>query len=94
MVKNRHLARAISDAGWSEFRRMLEYKGQWYGSEVVIADRWFASSKRCSGCGEVKASLTLADRTFRCDCGLVVGRDVNAARNLSLYPQLMGGAAT
>jgi len=83
LVRNRHLSRAISDAGWSEFRRMLEYKTVWHGSRVVVAPRFFASSKRCSGCGNVVETLPLSERTYSCGrCGLVMDRDLNAARNL------------
>ncbi len=86
MLKNHHLAQAIADVGFGEFRRQLEYKATWYGCRVVVADRWFASSKTCSGCGWKDERLTLADRTFRCQhpiCGLVLDRDRNAAINLS-----------
>jgi putative transposase len=83
MVKNRKLARAISDQGFGKARRMLGYKTTWNGGNLVVADRWFPSSRTCSACGTVKAKLSLAERTFRCDdCGLVLDRDVNAARNL------------
>jgi putative transposase len=83
MVRNRCLSRAISDAGWSEFRRMLEYKAGWYGSKVVVAPRAFPSSKRCSACGSVKETLSLSERSYSCwRCGLDIDRDLNAARNL------------
>jgi putative transposase len=83
MVRNRHLARAISDAGFGELRRQLIYKAAWYGSELVIADRFFPSSKRCSACGEVREHLTLAERTFVCGaCGFSLDRDHSAALNL------------
>lgn len=82
MVKNRRLARAISDLGFSEFFRQLEYKSRWYGSSVWAADRWFPSSRLCSGCGAINRDLTLADRAWTCGCGLEHDRDVNAARNL------------
>jgi IS605 OrfB family transposase len=84
MVRNRHLARAIADTGMAELRRQLTYKTAWYGSRLVVADRFYPSSKTCSACGWVKAKLTLAERTFTCDaCGLVLDRDLNAARNLA-----------
>lgn len=84
MTRNRSLARHIADQGWGEFRRQLTYKAAWYGAEVVVADRWLASSKTCSRCGTVKAALPLSVRTFRCDdCGLALDRDFNAARNLA-----------
>lgn len=86
MLRNRKLARHISDAGFGELRRQLEYKTAWYGTELIVADRWFPSSKTCSGCGAVKADLTLSDRVYECDgCGLVVDRDLNAAINLARY---------
>lgn len=82
MVKNRSLARAISDAAWSEFRSMLEYKAQWYGREVIAVDRWFPSSKLCSTCGTLREKMPLHVRTWTCDCGTTHDRDVNAAKNL------------
>ncbi|MEV6015621.1 MULTISPECIES: RNA-guided endonuclease TnpB family protein [unclassified Streptomyces] len=82
MVKNRSLARAISDAAWADFRTMLEYKAAWYGREVIAVDRWFPSSKLCSHCGTLQVNMSLALRTWTCDCGTVHDRDVNAARNL------------
>jgi len=83
MMANRRLARAVSDQGFGAARRMLGYKTAREGGTLVVADRWYPSSKKCSGCGSVKAKLTLAERVYRCDaCGLVMGRDVNAARNL------------
>ena len=84
MVRNRSLARHISDAAFGELRRQLEYKTKWYGTRLVVADRWYPSSRTCSGCGHVDAGLTLADRTYRCgECGLNLDRDVNAAVNLA-----------
>ncbi|MER6692360.1 RNA-guided endonuclease InsQ/TnpB family protein [Streptomyces minutiscleroticus] len=82
MVKNRHLARAISDAAWAEFRRMLEYKAQWYGREVIAVDRFFPSSKRCSACGSVQNTMPLSVRAWTCACGTTHDRDVNAAKNI------------
>ena len=83
MTRNRRLARAIADQGFGTARRMLAYKTAWQGGTLVLADRWFPSSKKCSGCGTVKAKLALSERIYRCDgCGLVLDRDVNAARNL------------
>jgi putative transposase len=88
LVRNRRLARAISDSGMGELRRLLAYKSTWYGCRLVVADRFFPSSKTCSGCGWVKAKLTLAERTFRCEaCGLQIDRDLNAARNLAKLVQ-------
>ncbi|MEV7275994.1 RNA-guided endonuclease TnpB family protein [Streptomyces sp. NPDC093111] len=85
MSRNHSLARAVFDASWAELRALLEYKCQWYGRVLVVVDRWHPSSKTCSACGSVKAHLALNERTFRCDdpvCGLVLDRDVNAARNI------------
>jgi putative transposase len=83
MVKNRRLARAINDAGWGEFRRQLEYKGKWYGCEIKVADRFFASSKIHRTCGWKNEDLKLSDRTWICGgCGAVVDRDKNASENL------------
>ncbi|WP_427168970.1 RNA-guided endonuclease InsQ/TnpB family protein (plasmid) [Streptomyces sp. C1-1] len=82
MVKNHTLARAISDASWRELRMMLEYKCAWYGRELVVIDRWFPSSKLCGTCGTVTAKMPLNVRAWRCDCGAVHDRDVNAARNI------------
>ncbi|MET7783588.1 RNA-guided endonuclease TnpB family protein [Streptomyces sp. NPDC005388] len=82
MVKNRKLARVISDAAWSEFRSMLEYKANWYGREVIAVDRWFPSSKLCSACGTLQDKMLLNVRTWTCGCGATHDRDVNAAKNL------------
>jgi IS605 OrfB family transposase len=84
MVRNRRLARAISDAGFGELRRQLAYKTDWNGGRLIVADRWFPSSKTCSACGAVKTKLTLPERTYTCTtCGLILDRDLNAARNLA-----------
>ncbi len=86
MVKNRHLARSISDAAMGELSRQLHYKARWHGVEVRVADRFFPSSKTCSGCGEVKTNLGLSTRTYSCEvCGLVIDRDLNAAINLARW---------
>ncbi|MFD6192614.1 RNA-guided endonuclease InsQ/TnpB family protein [Streptomyces sp. NPDC060275] len=82
MVKNRSLARAISDAAWSQFRSLLEYKAAWYGRNVIAVDRWFPSSKLCSTCGTLQEKMPLNVRTWTCDCGTTHDRDVNAAKNL------------
>ncbi len=83
MTRNRRLARAVSDQGFGQARQMLGYKTTWNGGTLIVADRWFPSSKTCSGCGAAKATLPLSERTYRCgNCGLVLDRDVNAARNL------------
>jgi putative transposase len=83
MTRNHRLARAITDQGFGQVRRMLTYKTTWHGGTLIVADRWYPSSKTCSACGTVKAKLSLSERTYRCDaCGLVEDRDTNAARNL------------
>jgi putative transposase len=88
MLRNRRLARALADAGLAELRRQLSYKTTWYGSRLVVGDRFYPSSKTCSTCGWVKAKLTLAERTFTCEaCGLQIDRDLNAARNLAKLAQ-------
>ena len=83
MVKNHSLAKHISDASWGEFTRQLEYKSTWYGSTLVKAPRFYPSSKTCASCGAVKAKLSLAMRTYACECGHAVDRDLNAAINLA-----------
>ena len=90
------LNRAILDAAPGELRRQLGYKCSWYGSALVVADRWYPSSKTCSGCGWRKPSLPLSERTFRCEaCGLVVDRDLNAALNLAaLVRAIVPGTAS
>ncbi|MCX0273824.1 transposase [Nocardia zapadnayensis] len=82
MVRNRSLARAISDASWSQFRSMLEYKADWYGREVIAIDRFYPSSKTCSTCGRINGSMPLHVREWVCPCGARHDRDVNAARNI------------
>jgi putative transposase len=88
LVHNNRLARAIGDAAWSEFTRQLAYKAGWFGAELVVCDRWFASSKTCSRCGVLKDRMSLAERVFVCDCcELVVDRDRNAAANLAAWAE-------
>jgi putative transposase len=83
MLANRRLARAVADQGFGQARRMLGYKTTWNGGTLIVADRWYPSSKTCSACGWRKPSLTLAERIFTCGaCGLAIDRDKNAARNL------------
>jgi putative transposase len=83
MIRNRHLARAISDCGWGEFRRQLEYKCQRYGRRLVVIDRWYPSSKMCSVCGHLLAELSLGTRHWTCpSCGTRHDRDINAAMNI------------
>ncbi|MEU2737791.1 RNA-guided endonuclease TnpB family protein [Streptomyces sp. NPDC007095] len=83
MLKNRTLARAISDASWTELRSMLEYKTQWYGRDLIAVDRWYPSSRTCSTCGHLVAKLPLNIREWTCAaCGTVHDRDENAAKNI------------
>ena len=83
MVRNRNLARAISDCGWGEFRRQLDYKCQRYGRQLVVIDRWHPSTKTCSTCGHLLAELSLSTRTWQCpSCGTRHDRDINAAKNI------------
>lgn len=86
MIKNKHLSKAISEQLFYEFRRQIEYKSEVCGIKVVIADRWYPSSKTCSQCGSIKEDLKLSDRVYKCEhCGLVIDRDLNASINLSNY---------
>ncbi len=87
MMANHRLALAISDAGWSEFGRILRYKQDWRGGTVVIADRWYPSSRLCPACGATNSRLTLADRIFICGCGYSADRDLTAAVNLARWGQ-------
>jgi putative transposase len=81
MVKNHKLAKAISDASFGEFRRQLEYKAKWYGSRIVVADKWFPSTKKCCRCGKIN-EISLSQEIYTCDCGNVMSRHLNAAKNL------------
>ena len=85
MMKNRHLSKAVQQQGFYEFRRQIEYKSEWNNILVVIADRYFPSSKRCNCCGAIKKDLKLSDRIYRCKCGNVMDRDYQAALNLKQY---------
>ena len=82
MVKNHNLAKALSDVGFGEIRRQLEYKSEWLGNKIIYVDRWFPRSKICSSCGCISETLKLSDRIFACDCGLSIDRDLNAAINI------------
>lgn len=93
MLRNRRLARRIADAGFAELRRQLAYKTLWNGGRLIAADRWFPSSKTCSGCGAVKAKLSLSERTHSCNtCGMTLDRDLNAARNLAALAVTLAGS--
>jgi putative transposase len=80
MVKNRTLARAISDAAWRQFRTMLEYKADWHNRNLIVVDRWFPSSKLCSACGALTQKMPLNVRSWACRCGTLHDRDINAAK--------------
>ena len=80
MVNKKRLARPILDSGFYEFRRQISYKAELRNNKIYIADRWFASSKKCSSCGHQKETLCLSEREYRCDqCSLKIDRDLNAA---------------
>lgn len=86
LYKNKGLSKHLNDVSFGEIRRQLEYKSKWMGKEVIIADRYYPSSKTCSGCGAIKEKLKLSERTYNCGtCGLKIDRDLNAARNLAAY---------
>ena len=86
MMKNKHLAKHIQNSMFYEFRRQLQYKCSEYGIQLVVADRFYPSSKACSCCGFIKSDLKLNDRFYRCNsCGLEIDRDLNAAENLANY---------
>lgn len=86
MLKNKHLAKAISEQKFYEFIRQMKYKCELYGIEFIQVDRFYPSSKTCSCCGNLKSDLKLSDRVYRCDaCGLVIDRDFNASLNLAKY---------
>jgi putative transposase len=94
MLTNRRLARHVADASLAEFRRQVEYKTAWRGGRVIVADRWFASSKTCSNCGAAKTKLALSERIYGCKvCGPILDRDLNAARNLAEYGQRVVAAS-
>ena len=85
MMKNRHLSKAVQNQGFFEFRKQLEYKCNDSGIQLIIADRFYPSSKLCSCCGKIKKDLKLSDRTYRCECGNVIDRDFQASLNLRAY---------
>lgn len=83
MIKNKHLSYKIEDCSFYEIRRQLEYKCEWNNINLIIADKWFASSKICSNCGNKKEILSLSERTYKCDyCNCIIDRDFNASINL------------
>ncbi|TMV53125.1 IS200/IS605 family element transposase accessory protein TnpB [Paenibacillus mesophilus] len=83
MMKNRHLSKALAGQKLYEFIRQMKYKCERIGATFIQADKWFPSSKMCSSCGEIKSNLKLSERTYACNCGHVIDRDMNAAINLS-----------
>ena len=85
MIKNKHLSKSIQQQGFYEFRRQIEYKSAWNNISVIIADRFFPSSKLCSCCGMIKKDLKLSDRVYKCDCGNIIDRDYQASLNLKQY---------
>ena len=82
MMKNKHLSDCIRKQGFYEFKRQLQYKCKFRGIELLVADRFYPSSKTCSQCGKVKKDLKLYDRIYKCDCGFTIDRDLNASINL------------
>ena len=85
MMKNRHLSKAVQQQGFYEFRRQMEYKSKWNNIQAIIADQFFPSSKLCSCCGKIKKDLKLSERIYKCECGNVIDRDLQAALNLKKY---------
>ena len=85
MMKNKHLSKAIQQQGFYEFRRQIEYKSEWNNIPVIIADRFFPSSKLCNCCGYIKKDLNLSDRIYKCECGNIIDRDFQASLNLKIY---------
>ena len=89
MMKNKHLSKAVQQQCFGEFRRQIEYKAMWNNIPVIIADRFFPSSKLCSCCGTIKKDLKLSDRIYKCECGNVIDRDYQAALNLKRYGEMV-----
>lgn len=89
MMKNKHLSKVIQEQKLYEFRRQIEYKSSWNNIPVIIADRYFPSSKLCSCCGNIKKDLKLSDRIYRCECGNAIDRDYQAALNLKRYGEMI-----
>ena len=85
MMKNKHLSKAVQQQKLYEFRKQIEYKSKWNNIQVIIADRFFPSSKLCSCCGNIKKDLKLSDRIYKCECGNVIDRDFQASLNLKIY---------
>ena len=85
MMKNKHLSKAIQEQKLYELKRQIKYKCKKYGIEFVEADKWYPSSKKCSCCGNIKKDLKLSDRVYKCECGFILDRDLNASINLANY---------
>lgn len=85
MMKNKHLSKSVQQQGFREFRLQIEYKSEWNNISVIIADRFFPSSKLCSCCGNIKKDLKLSDRIYKCECGNIIDRDFQASLNLKQY---------
>ena len=85
IIKNKHLSKSIQQQCFYEFRRQLEYKSEWNNIQLIIADKFFPSSKLCSCCGTIKKDLKLSDRIYKCDCGNIIDRDFQASLNLKIY---------
>lgn len=85
MMKNKHLSKAVQEQKFYEFRRQIEYKAKWNNIPLIIADRFFPSSKMCSCCGKIKKDLKLSDRIYKCECGNIIDRDFQASLNLKQY---------
>ncbi len=88
MMKNKHLSKAVQRQGFYEFRRQIEYKSEWNNIQVIIADRFFPSSKLCSCCGRIKKDLKLSERIYKYECGNVIDRDYQGALNLKKYGEM------
>ena len=88
VMKNKHLSKAIQQQGFYEFRRQIQYKSEWNNIPIILADRFFPSSKLCSCCGEIEKDLKLSDRIYRCDCGNIIDRDYQASLNLKMYGEM------
>ena len=85
MVTNRHLSKAVQQQCFYEFRKQITYKSEWNNIKLIIADRFFPSSKLCSCCGAIKKDLKLSDRIYKCECGNIIDRDFQASLNLKQY---------
>ena len=85
MIKNKHLSKSVQQQCFGEFRKQIEYKSAWNHIPVIIADKWFPSSKLCNCCGNIKKDLKLSDRIYKCDCGNIIDRDYQASLNLKKY---------